>query len=59
MVRLLSVEQAPSGISKIWHFKEEVPHAAYLLSLVVGEYEELHEEYDDIMLEYYPPRQKE
>ncbi len=40
---------------KTWRYRQTVPHAAYLLSFVAGEYEIIEEEHDGIKLEYVVP----
>lgn len=45
---------------KTWHFSQEIPHSSYLLSLVAGEFTEVHETHDGILLQYvYPPGKDE
>ncbi len=48
---LLSVQE--SGENKVFHWKHDVPHVAYLVTLVVGEYEEVKADADGIPVSYY------
>jgi aminopeptidase N len=36
--RLVGVQKDASGAKTTWHWKEELPHVSYLVSLTVGEY---------------------
>ncbi len=45
--------------SKTWHFVQEVPHAAYLVSIVVGEFKDLKETHNGVLLEYLYPEGKD
>ena len=51
--RLVSVEQR--GESRRWHWREDVPHATYLVSLVVGTFETWEDEVDGVPLHYHVP----
>ena len=51
--RLLSVRR--HGGSRTWHWSQEVPHVAYLVSLVVGKFESWEEEVDGVPLQYHVP----
>jgi aminopeptidase N len=51
--RLVSVSK--NREMRIWHWIQEVPHVAYLVSLVVGEFDHWSEEVDGLPLEYYVP----
>jgi aminopeptidase N len=51
--RLSSVRD--SGNKKLWEFTEEVPASAYLISIIVGEYERVSLAYQGVSLEYYVP----
>ena len=42
----------------MWHYSQEIPHSAYLLSLIVGNYERIAEDCDGISVEYYVPRDR-
>jgi aminopeptidase N len=45
--------------SKTWHFVQEVPHAAYLTSIVVGEFKDVKETHNGVLLEYVYPEGKD
>jgi aminopeptidase N len=51
--RLVSVSK--NRDMRIWHWVQEIPHVAYLVSLVVGEFDHWTEEVDGLPLEYYVP----
>jgi aminopeptidase N len=51
--RLVSVSK--NRDMRIWHWLQEIPHVAYLVSLVVGEFDHWSEEVDGIPLDYYVP----
>jgi aminopeptidase N len=40
---------------RIWHWVQDIPHVAYLVSLVVGEFEHWTEEIDGATLDFYTP----
>jgi aminopeptidase N len=44
---------------KTWHFVQEIPHAAYLLSIVAGDFEDSKETHNGIVLEYVYPKGKD
>lgn len=50
--RLVGVRNDKPGL-KTFHWKEEKPHAAYLIAFVVGEYVELKEKFEDIPVSYF------
>ena len=52
------VSSKEDGSKKIWHYKQEVPHPSYLVSLIVGEYERIHENHNGVLLEYYVPKDR-
>ncbi len=49
--RLLDV--ADHGATKAHHWRHDVPHAAYLISLVVGDFAVIEDHYKDIPVTYY------
>jgi aminopeptidase N len=51
--RLVSVSK--NRDMRIWHWIQEIPHVAYLVSLVVGEFEHWTDEADGGPREYYVP----
>ncbi len=42
-----------NGATKTHHWRQDVPHAAYLVSLVVGEFAVIEDHYKDIPVTYY------
>ena len=55
--RLVSIEE--NGPARTWHWSQDVPHVAYLMSLVAGEYSEIRDEVDGIPVLYYSPPGRE
>lgn len=53
--RLVGVESLGNG-DRRWHWKQEEPHSTYLISLVVGEFDEVRDEWDGIPILYYVPK---
>lgn len=49
---LISVSEDSKNSSKTFHWKQDQPHASYLMSLIVGEYEEILEETSNTPLSY-------
>ncbi|MHB8567395.1 MAG: M1 family aminopeptidase [Nitrososphaerales archaeon] len=43
---------------KVWHYKQDVPHSSYLISLIVGDYERIEEDHSGLLLEYFVPAGK-
>ncbi len=56
---LTSVESGPGGGERTYHWRQDVPHVAYLTSVVAGEYSELRDEWDGIPILYYVPPGRE
>jgi len=57
--KLVSVTEDKKNGSKTFHWKEDVPHVNYLNSIIVGEYQEIKEDFEGIPVLYYVPRGKE
>ena len=55
--RLVSTEE--NGPTKTYHWSQEVPHPTYLMSLVAGEYTEIHDEWNGVPVLYYAPSGRE
>lgn len=55
---LLSRKKSRSGKLERFHFKQSQPHVAYLVTLVVGEFEIGRETWRDVPLLYYVPPQQ-
>lgn len=53
--RLLGVEAAGEG-QRQWRWFEAHPHVSYLVSIAVGEFAVLHDEWQGIPVDYYAPR---
>jgi aminopeptidase N len=53
--RLLSVSEDKKNGTRTYHWFQEVPHVSYLVSVAVGEFEELQDEWQGIPLTYYVP----
>jgi len=53
--KLVGVTDASGGM-KTWHWRQEKPHATYLISLVAGEFELAKESWRNIPVAYYVPR---
>ena len=56
--RLLEVREGEDA-TKTYHWRQEQPHATYLVSLVVGEFARIEDEVDGIPVEYYVPPGRE
>lgn len=50
---LAGVEKSRDGKWNTYHWQQDIPHPAYLTSLVIGDFEELHDECDGIPLTAY------
>ena len=55
--RLVSATEVGNG-KKLWHFSQAIAHSAYLLSLIVGDYELVSKDHDGVSLEYYVPKDR-
>ncbi|MCF7804398.1 MAG: M1 family metallopeptidase [Candidatus Marinimicrobia bacterium] len=51
--KLLETTHNKESGEKTYHWKQEIPHVSYLISLVVGEYVEHTDYYEDIPVSYY------
>lgn len=51
--KLVEVSEDKAHNTKTFHWRQEKPHASYLFSLVVGEYEEVQEEVEGCQLRYF------
>ncbi len=45
--------------TKTWHWTQDKPHPAYLMSLVAGDYSEIREEWNGVPILYYAPPGRE
>ena len=58
--RLLEVKEDRGKKTRTFHWRQDIPHASYLISLAAGDYAVLKDRAGDIPLEYYVyPRQVE
>ncbi|HEY7270041.1 MAG TPA: M1 family aminopeptidase, partial [Dehalococcoidia bacterium] len=55
---MMGIDQNADG-TRTFHWRQNVPHAAYLTSVVAGEYAELRDEWDGIPVTYYVPPGRE
>ena len=53
--RLLDVAENPASRTKTYHWKQEIPHSTYLISVVAGQFEKYGERAGTVPLEYYVP----
>jgi aminopeptidase N len=51
--RLVEVRDNKRRQTRTFHWREDVPHPAYLVSIVVGEYDETSEEVDGVRVSYH------
>ncbi|HEV3232037.1 MAG TPA: M1 family aminopeptidase [Candidatus Dormibacteraeota bacterium] len=49
------VSSVKKGRRRVWHWLQEVPHVAYLVTLVVGEFEHWSDDVGGLPVEYYVP----
>ncbi len=54
---LLSVDDVPEG--RRWHFRQDVPAPAYLISLTAGNFVQIDDEWDSIPVQYFVPPGRE
>lgn len=52
-----STENTEDG-TKTWYWRQEQPHPAYLVSIVVGEYEHIADRYGELPVDYYVYRDR-
>ncbi|MBS1790976.1 MAG: DUF3458 domain-containing protein [Acidobacteria bacterium] len=50
---LLGIRDNPQESTKTFHWSQAQPHPAYLVTLVVGEYEQINDHYKDLSVDYY------
>jgi aminopeptidase N len=50
---LLNIKFDDANNTKTFHWLESKPHSSYLISLVVGEYEQLKDEWNKVPVDYY------
>ncbi len=57
--KLLEQKQVANGKKRTWHFQQQVPHPAYLLSLVAGDFKSVQELHRGVELQYVYPEGKD
>ena len=57
--KLVSVTEDKQRKTKTYHWKQEIPHVTYLITLAVGEFIELKDSYNGIPVLYYVPPGRE
>ncbi len=57
--RLAQVSEDSADNTKTYHWKQEQPHATYLITLVAGEFSVIEESVDGIPVQYYVPKGRE
>jgi aminopeptidase N len=53
--RLVGVEEHPESHTKTYHWKQDIPHSTYLISVVAGKFEKYTEQLGELPVEYYVP----
>ncbi|OFW40642.1 MAG: hypothetical protein A3J28_01135 [Acidobacteria bacterium RIFCSPLOWO2_12_FULL_60_22] len=53
--RLVEVTENPALHTKTVHWKQDIPHSTYLISVVAGEFEKYTERVGELPVEYYVP----
>ncbi len=53
--RLLGIEANSAAGTKTYHWKQEIPHSTYLISVVAGKFEKYSEAVGETAVEYYVP----
>ncbi|HZS09606.1 MAG TPA: M1 family aminopeptidase [Blastocatellia bacterium] len=57
--RLVSVTENAEQRTKTYHWRQDEPHPAYLVTVVVGEYERVQDHYDGLPVDYYVYRDQQ
>ncbi len=55
---LIGVRDNPSEGARTFHWSQAQPHPAYLVSVVIGEYDQIRENYDGLPVDYYVYRDR-
>ncbi|MFN0087611.1 MAG: M1 family aminopeptidase [Blastocatellia bacterium] len=55
---LLGVRETPSEGTRTYHWSQAQPQPAYLVSVVIGDYEVIHDTYDGLPVDYYVYRDR-
>ncbi|MBZ5634101.1 MAG: HEAT repeat domain-containing protein, partial [Acidobacteriia bacterium] len=51
--KLLGVQDDPAGGTRTYHWRQDIPHSAYLVTLAIGGYVEIADTYDGVPVPYY------
>ncbi len=55
---LIDVRENPIGGTRTYHWSQTQPHPAYLVSVVIGEYEHIRDSYDRLPVDFYVYRNR-
>ena len=53
--QMIGVEQKPGAHTTTYHWKQDIPHSTYLISVVAGKFEKYTEKLGNLPLEYFVP----
>jgi aminopeptidase N len=53
--KLIEVKDLPGG-RRTWHWSMEVPHSTYLLSVAIGDFAKVSDQWNGIPVDYYVPK---
>ncbi|HEV8322709.1 MAG TPA: M1 family aminopeptidase [Myxococcota bacterium] len=53
---LVERRPGPRAGTEIFHWKQQMPHPPYLVTVVVGDFDEHHEDWEGVRLDYYYPK---
>lgn len=53
--KLVEVKDLPGGL-RAWHWSMEVPHSTYLLSVAIGDFAKVSDQWNGIPVDYYVPK---
>lgn len=56
---LMAVTRGPDGRTHTYHWYQSVPHVAYLISVVAGEFAQITERLDGLPVQYFVPKGRE
>lgn len=55
---LVSTSSNPAARTRTWHWRQEQPHPAYLVTFVAGHYEQIEERHGTLLVDYYVYRDR-
>lgn len=55
--KLIETRDEPDGKSRTFHYKQDVPHVAYLVSLAIADFDVQRADHNGIPVEYYVPKE--